>query len=281
MNAKGWLKVAAAKMAGHWTGFSLSDRVVVLCYHSIHADNSSMSTPPDLFERHLQWLGGHCNVVRFRRIFDTFSVEARQCPTVAITFDDAYADNYEQAFPLLRKYEMPATFFLTAAFLEKEGEVVEKLRVSTYDGYRLVRPMTWPQVLDMRRVGMEIGAHTLTHPKLARLDRREVEVELERSKQIIDQHLGERVTSMAYPYGVPGRHFHSGITAIVAEVGYEFAASILFKGVQPVCSKLNVPRFLITQDSLDTLSDKVYGAWDLVGLWQEKAPQWLAKIVSP
>ena len=128
---------------------------------------------------------------------------------------------------------------------------------------------------------MDMGAHTLTHPKLARLGRKEIEVELKRSKQIIEDHLGESVTLMAYPYGVPGRAFHHEIFEVVAQAGYEYAASILFKGVDPGCSKLNVPRFTVDHDLLDTLSEKIRGTWDLVGLWQEKAPLWMAKALSP
>jgi peptidoglycan/xylan/chitin deacetylase (PgdA/CDA1 family) len=281
MDLKRWIKVAAAKTVGRWTAPFTPARSVVLCYHSISVEKSSLATPPDLFERHLRWLKEHCRVVPFGSIFDTFMAGEGELAAVAITFDDGYANNYEQAFPLLRKYDLPATFFLTVGLLEKQPGVVARLRVRTQGGSQDLRPLTWPQVLEMRRGGMEIGAHSLTHRKLARLNREDVEVELKRSKQVIEQHLGEPVTLMSYPYGVPGRHFRSEITDMVTEAGYEFAASILFKGVQPRCSKLNVPRFPADHDSLDTLRDKVHGAWDLVGLWQEKGPLWMARVLSP
>ena len=281
MDLKRWIKVAAAKTVGRWTAPRTPARSVVLCYHSVSAENSSLATSPDLFERHLRWLKEHCRVVSFRSIFDTLMAEEGERAAVAITFDDGYANNYERAFPLLRKYELPATFFLTAGLLEKQPGVVERLRVRTREGEQDVRPLTWPQVLEMRRDGMEIGAHSLTHCRLARLNREGMEVELKRSKQIIEQHLGEPVTLMSYPYGVPGRHFDGRVADMVSEAGYEYAASILFKAVQPGCSKLNVPRFPADHDSLDTLGDKVRGAWDLVGLWQEKTPLWMARIVSP
>jgi peptidoglycan/xylan/chitin deacetylase (PgdA/CDA1 family) len=219
--------------------------------------------------------------VRFSRILETFLAGERNRPTVAITFDDGYADSYEHAFPLLQKHEMPCTFFLTVGLLERAPKAVERFRLLRRSSYEDIRPLTWSQVLEMRRCGMEIGAHTFSHPNLARLDRKDVEVELKRSKEIIEQHLGEGVTLMAYPFGKPGRHFHSETAQIAAESGYEYGASVLCKRVEPGCPRLSVPRFIVSRDSLETLSDKVHGAWDLVGVWQEKAPLWMAKIVSP
>jgi len=281
MDAKRWLKAAAAKTVGQWVAANAANSVAVICYHSIHPDKSISSATPDLFERHLRWLSENCKVVRFSRILDTFLVAERNRPTVAITFDDGNADNYEHAFPLLQKYEMPSTFFLTAGLLERSREVVERFRMLRKNSCQDIPPLTWSQVLEMRRCGMEIGAHTFSHPNLARLDRKDVELELKRSKEIIEQHLGEAVTLMAYPFGKPGRNFQSETVEIVAESGYEYAASILCKRVEPGCPRLSVPRFIVLQDSLDSLSDKIHGAWDLVGLWQEKAPLWMARIVSP
>src|SRR5258708_39668817 len=87
------------------------DRRVILCYHSVNP-KTSFSTPPARFEEHLRWLSGHCHV---EALVDIISGRSRATgrPHVAITFDDGYHDNHEYVFPLLQKYGLSATFFLT------------------------------------------------------------------------------------------------------------------------------------------------------------------------
>ncbi len=236
---------------------------------------------PDLFERHLRWLKEKCVLVRFSQAFEAFKAKGRDRPTVAVTFDDGYADNYEYAFPLLQKYGIPATFFLTVGLLEKQAEVIERFQVLRRSPCKDIQPLEWSQVREMQRGGMEIGAHTFSHPNLARLDRKAVETELGHSKEIMEQRLGGPVSLMAYPFGKPRRHFRNETVEIAAQLGYESAAAILFKAVDPATSRLAVPRFFVTRDDLGILSEKICGAWDFLGVWQAKGPLWMARVVSP
>lgn len=250
-----------------------SSRVVVLCYHSIHPTSPLASASPALFERHLAWLSTSCTMIYFRQVvFEAAARRGGTQPVVALTFDDGYADNYEYAFPLLRKYGVPATFFLTVGFIEKDLAVVERLRVLRRDGDENLRSLEWAQVREMRRAGMEFGAHTYSHPNLARLDRAGAEIEVKRSRETIQDHLGEPITSMAYPFGKPRHHFTRQTMGVVAEAGYDSAAAITYRSVSVSHSPYAIPRFYVTGDSMGTFRDKIFGAWDLIGLWQERAP---------
>ena len=152
------------------------------------------------------------------------------------------------------------------------------LRRTTYEE---IRPLEWAHVRAMHAGGMEIGAHTYSHPTLAVLSRPSARDELLRSKQIIEARLGGPVRSMAYPFGKPGRHFTSETVRLVEEVGYEYACAVLFRGMRSSDSPFAIPRLFATRDSVASLRDKVLGAWDLIGTWQERCPLWLARIVSP
>ena len=275
------LKAFAQKTSGGWSAGDPTSRVVVLCYHSIHPTKSFASASPTTFGRHLDWLVERCDVVPLEQILLTVLTPDRARPAVAITFDDGYLDNYEFAFPLLHDRHLPATFFVTAGLLEKDPAVLarkQRLRRSSYDD---VRPLEWAQVRGMHAAGMEIGAHTYSHPNLAVLSRARARDELWRSKQIIEERLGAQVRSMAYPFGKPGRHFTEETASLVEEAGYEYACAVLFRAVRPSDSRLAIPRLFVTKDTVEGLRDKVLGAWDMIGMWQERCPLWIARIVSP
>jgi peptidoglycan/xylan/chitin deacetylase (PgdA/CDA1 family) len=231
-----------------------------------------------MFGQHLAWLKNHCEIVCFEDVLRRAAgVRRDDRPIVAITFDDGYADNYEFAFPLLQKYGLSATFFLTAGLIEKDRAVVERFCMLRRAAREDVRALEWPQVREMQRAGMEIGAHTYSHVNLAWAKPACAEAEVRRSKAIIEDRLGVRVASMAYPFGKPGYHFTPQTMEIVSEAGYEFAASVTYRAVSRSRSRFAVPRFLATQDSVGSLRDKILGAWDIMGLWHENIPVFLRR----
>lgn len=274
--------MAVAREASRsWTAADSAPRTVVLCYHSVHPTKSFASATPTTFSRHLDWLAATCDVVPLAHIPQALANPGRPRPAVAITFDDGYVDNYEFAFPLLHDRALPATFFVTAGLLEKDPEVLARMRMLRQSSREDVHPLEWAQVRVMHAAGMEIGAHTYSHPNLATLSGPKARDELSRSKQIIEERLGDQVRSMAYPFGKPGRHFSGQTASLVEEVGYEYACAVLFRAVRFSDSRLAIPRLTVSGDAVNGLREKVLGTWDLIGMWQERCPLWVARIVSP
>lgn len=112
-----------------------------------------------------------------------------------ITFDDGYGSVYKEAFPVLQEYGLSATVFLTVG----EPEVTNAAyRLPSLNG-RLM--LSWTEIREMKQWGMEFGAHTLTHPDLTRLPRKQWEAEISDSKKAIEDILGSPVSSFAYPQG--------------------------------------------------------------------------------
>jgi peptidoglycan/xylan/chitin deacetylase (PgdA/CDA1 family) len=254
-------------------------RAVILCYHSVHPNKSFASASPALFESHLAWLKETADVVPLREIR---ARETGSRPLVAITFDDGYEDNWEYAFPLLLKHGVPATFFLTAGLLEGDEAVVrrfgETLRRSSLDD---VRPLKWEQVLEMRAAGAEIGAHTYSHPNLARLTSAEILDELQRSRKILEQRLQAPVTTLAYPFGKPRRHVTRATVEAAAAAGYTRAVAVITRALRESDSELELPRMIVSGDDLETLQQKVVGSWDYLAWWQERAPLWAVRMLRP
>lgn len=278
-NAKAAAK-AALIQAGHLLArLQHSPRVVVLCYHAVHPDHPIASASPALFDAHLAWLRSHCDVVPFSAICNPFTSSPAR-PTVAITFDDGYADNHEHAFPCLQRHGLPATFFLTTGFLEGSTEITQKMQANWRTTAPLV-PMTWAQAAEMQRHGMEIGAHTHTHPVLAACSPAKARYELSHAKHLLEQRLGTPILTLAYPFGKYRRHFSDETVRLAEEAGYTHAGAIAFRGVAKADSPHALPRFFVAGDSVSMLRDKVLGAWDLIGRFQERLPLPLARRLSP
>ena len=113
--------------------------------------------------------------------------------TIVLTFDDGYEDNFTNAFPVLKKCNFPAAIFLETDILDNEK--INKNGVV----YKMLK---WVQVKEMKNSGIiEFGAHTLSHPKLSRLNLMSVEKEIIQSKEILENRLGKKCDFFAYPFG--------------------------------------------------------------------------------
>jgi peptidoglycan/xylan/chitin deacetylase (PgdA/CDA1 family) len=258
-----------------------TDRVVVLCYHSVHPQQWPASLSPELFDEHLGWLKTNCDVVPFSQISQRTGRTSNPRPTVAITFDDGYADNREYAFSLLKKWQLPATFFVTAGLLERDPLVLERFGSFYALGPNDVGPMDWKDLLEMLAEGMEVGAHAYSHANLAGSDPEELKRELLLSKTMIEERIGLPVTSMAYPFGLRRAHFNERVIEAVREAGYETAASVLYRGVRASDLPYSIPRFFVKRDDVKTLRLKVLGGFDVVSLWQTWTPLSLGRLLSP
>jgi peptidoglycan/xylan/chitin deacetylase (PgdA/CDA1 family) len=89
-----------------------------------------------------------------------------------------------------------------------------------------VDPMLrWEEVAEMRRLGMTIGAHTLTHPNLPSAGPRMAREEIAGSKKRLEQQLGEPITLFSYPNGGAERYYTEDIQRAVAECGFRAATT--------------------------------------------------------
>jgi peptidoglycan/xylan/chitin deacetylase (PgdA/CDA1 family) len=174
-----------------------STALPILTFHGFDDRSSVISFPPRVFRRGLARL-----LERGYRTTSLAAVAARlrhglplSAQTVVITFDDGYRSVYDEAFPVLRQYAMTATIFLTIG--DSDGSVPAG-RLPTLGEREM---LSWGEIREMHAAGMEVGAHTLTHPDLTRLTRARVEVELRDSKRGIEDALGGPVECFAYPYG--------------------------------------------------------------------------------
>ena len=101
----------------------LSQSFAILRYHRVNSDKNPFSIeaiPPRLFDEQMAYLRKHFSVLSFHELLQGSQERSLPSNSVAVTFDDGYRDNYTFALPILKKYRIPATIFLTTGCIEKD-----------------------------------------------------------------------------------------------------------------------------------------------------------------
>jgi peptidoglycan/xylan/chitin deacetylase (PgdA/CDA1 family) len=174
----------------------------ILTFHTLDDQSSIISFPPQVFQRGMARL--HERGYRILNLLEAvdFLRQGKPFPepSLAITFDDGYQSVYEKAFPVLQRYGMSATVFLTVG--EKERTKPAD-RLTSLNGRSM---LSWNEIREMKQRGITFGAHTLTHPDLTRLPRERMQTEICNSKRSIENTLNTTVPCFAYPYGQYNDH---------------------------------------------------------------------------
>jgi len=204
-------------------------KALILCYHCVKDEMNSYLRPTTVadFDRQMQYLSTrYCPMSLERMVQCLTSRVTLPSKAVAVTFDDGYQDNHTNAYPVLRKHRIPATVFLATNFIGT-GEI-PAWEEGHYTGKKALM-LSWEQVREMSDGGIAFGSHTLSHPFLTRIPRKQCQWEVCRSKEMIEQQIGKPVTMFAYPSG----DFNSRTREVVREAGYRAAVSIRAGGNRP------------------------------------------------
>ncbi|MDI6780495.1 MAG: polysaccharide deacetylase family protein [bacterium] len=97
-------------------------------------------------------------------------------------------------------------------------DLIKRLKVNVEGVDNLM--LKWEDVLAMKKDGFSFGGHTLTHPNLPSLSREEMRKEIEESKKVIEERLGEPVILFSYPNGGATSHYNEVVKEVVQECGY-------------------------------------------------------------
>ena len=116
--------------------------------------------------------------------------------TVVLTFDDGFSNFYTEAFPVLCEYNFSEPFF--SLRVVAESSTIGKEIPMQFLGSKL---LSWKEVRELDRFGIEIGSHTKTHRDLTRLGSQDAEREIIDSKAEIEDEVGREAATFAYPFG--------------------------------------------------------------------------------
>jgi peptidoglycan/xylan/chitin deacetylase (PgdA/CDA1 family) len=133
---------------------------------------------------------------------------------VVLTFDDGYADFHSRALPLLERYGFSATVFVTTGWVAEIGS-----RPATTP---LGPMLSWSQIEEASRCGIEFAAHSRTHPQLDRLSEATLREELAASKAELEDRLGAPVTGLAYPFG----YSNAKVREVARQLAYGYGCAV-------------------------------------------------------
>jgi peptidoglycan/xylan/chitin deacetylase (PgdA/CDA1 family) len=315
---------------------------IILIYHrvaNLASDPQLMAVAPARFEEQMDLLRRYFTPISLSELTNNLNNSKKTKGAVAITFDDGYADSYLEAKPILEKFEIPATIFITTGFIgsarelwwddlerlillkqllpskmqvEIKGEKLEwNLRSLTENNsagvqwnvenseipserHRMYRSLVQSmrnlpaqersevlsQLAEVAQIPfecrethrglkrnelvslsqsdlIEIGAHTITHPVLSTLDRKQQEEEIGGSKTGLEEIINRPVTSFAYPYGLTSDYNQASID-LVKHHGFQRACSNYPGNLNPKIDLFQLPRFIMRNYSGKEFQEKLH-----------------------
>jgi peptidoglycan/xylan/chitin deacetylase (PgdA/CDA1 family) len=172
--------------------------ISVLFYHrvaDVHSNSWTISCSQFLSQ--MEWLVRNYEVISLDECQERIASGRNERPSVAITFDDGYAENLEFAIPWLMERSIPLTYFVTLGNI-LSGEPFphdvaagQPLAVNTAESIR-----------GMANCGVTIGAHTRTHPNLAEInDPNTLFDEIVTATRELGELIGQPIEHFAFPFG--------------------------------------------------------------------------------
>lgn len=201
-----WFEILPLNNSFSYSGETGADAgIPILMYHHVgtvppeekwNAVRKDLTVSSENFESQLKWLKENGYITA--SFTDALSPPPQK--TVILSFDDGYDDAYTEAFPLLKKYGFHGAFAV----------ITGKIGTSGY--------LSWDQILEMKKAGMEFLSHTVLHPDLPSLSNTVLAKELSESKKTLEEK-GLAVSGFVYPAG----KFNKRVIEAVKKVGYSLA----------------------------------------------------------
>jgi peptidoglycan/xylan/chitin deacetylase (PgdA/CDA1 family) len=224
---------------------------VVLAYHGVDTrprqeDPEFMCVHPDRFRAQVELLmAADFSFVTVAQLAEQAAGGPPPAGLAALSFDDGLQDNHRVVLPLLREYGVPATVYVATGLIG-----------GAYPWMSGGAPMLdEDEIRELAEAGVEIGAHTVTHPDLAQLDRERCLREMSESRQTLEQITGHPVRTFAYPYC----RYGDGAVEAAREAGFLAAVTCQGRGSW---DRLTLKRAMITgKDGLPSFVLKLAGAY--------------------
>ncbi len=191
---------------------------LVLMYHGVEtvtADPHKLCVTPGKFAEQMTWLAEHgLRGVSMGELLAAVRA-GRERGLVGLTFDDGYVNVLHHAVPELQRHGFTATMFIISGLLGRTNEWEDA-------GTPVWQLLSAEQVAKVAAAGMEIGSHSVTHPRLRGIGEERLREEVAGSRSTLSELLGESIHGFAYPYGSMDATARQAVRA----AGYDYACAV-------------------------------------------------------
>jgi peptidoglycan/xylan/chitin deacetylase (PgdA/CDA1 family) len=208
-----------------YTAELLAQSVPVFAYHRFGDDRyPSTNISEEVFEEQLKYLeANNYTVLTLRAAYDRIKEGTLPEKAVVLTVDDGYLSFYENAVPLLQKYDMPATLFVNTEYVGGKDF------------------MDWQQLREVSKAGIEIGNHSHAHPHfLNQLHPvKNFHKDTQEAEKLFEKGLGTVPGAYSFPYG----EYNRELAEAARKAGF-YAATAQRSGVMHAeGNNYAIPRF--------------------------------------
>ena len=231
------LAICAALVTTSSTAFTQTKTgAAILVYHRFGPVAAATTVSVASLDEQLSWLAAHTHVAPLRAVVEALrsgaSVAGRTC--VAITADDGHRSVFTDLYPRILRYRLPITLFIYPSAISNAPYA-----------------LTWSQLAEMAGSGLvDVQSHTYWHPNFSQEKARRspdsyrefVNMQLLHSKQVLEEHMDQRVDMLAWPFGI----HDAELEAAAMHSGYVAGFLLGNRAVQPGDDLLALPRFWIS-----------------------------------
>lgn len=237
-------------------------RARILCYHRISESpcDPLLDVSLPAFRAQIEYLANAYRPSRVDRIAQHLKAQKKFKPgMVGITFDDGTSDWVTRALPVLERFRVPATFYVCTGYIGK-GPIPYPNQHTPATG------LTLEEIKMLSHSPMaHIGVHTVSHPHLAEIIPHKMHEEIQQSKAILMEWLGQPSTHLAYPFGNL-KDYNETTKAVAAASGMDSAVSLEERTIAMDEDPYEIPRMVVFDEPLWMFKVRVSGIID-DGLW--------------
>jgi peptidoglycan/xylan/chitin deacetylase (PgdA/CDA1 family) len=195
---------------------------VVILYHHVITDRSHhLGTPTAEFARQIAFLKKFYYVASLEQAMQMLQKGEVPQPTVVLTFDDGYEDNYVNLRAVAKHYNIPVFLFVSTGHISSGAPFSHDIR-RNQEGFA---PLSWEQVRFLHRLGFSFGCHTRNHFDCGSTDAQVLTEEIEGSKTELRSRASIWSEYFSFPWGMPKNMSEEALRVSKSTFKYVFAAA--------------------------------------------------------
>ena len=225
--------------------FSRSNKV--LLFHSIETEivkKDLYKLDKYSFENMIKFLLEiNYNFVSFNEVFNNNN-------NLIVSFDDGFATVFDNALPILEKYNIPFHIFINKDLIKSNDNIY----------------LCENRLIELsKKKNVTLGSHGVTHKKLKELSTKQIKKEIGESKIWLENIVDKKIDTFSYPHG----SFDNRAKDFLEEYDYKYAATSKFGHVNKLTPKFEIPRLDIwSSDTNKVLNQKINGHWNWLNYLQ-------------